>query len=315
VATPLRLDGLLAKIESTYGTDPTPVAATDGVRVSERVWSTIAIEHVFLGQRNAAAGSLSPIAPAARKGRKVTMEIAWEARGTGAAYSASVLPEADPLFRACGTARTDDFTAGSEIITYAQADTGLESCTIYAYAGNKLFKVVGCRGSIRWPVEVGGLGIIRFSMEGILTAAPTEVALPSVTYDAVIPPPAVGMSLTVAAWSPDVLSAEFDQAATIARIDSANAADGIVSFDISEVTPVYNLSAKAPAISTYDPYTIMQAATAQTISQTLGSVQYNRMKLDVTSAAYLQSIAHSDQDGFAGIDLVYALTSFALKFD
>ena len=32
MAEPLRIQGLLAKEEGTYGTDPTPAADTDGVR-------------------------------------------------------------------------------------------------------------------------------------------------------------------------------------------------------------------------------------------------------------------------------------------
>ena len=314
MATPLKLDGLLAKIESTYGTDAAPVVGTDGVRVSERIWSLITIEHAFINRREAVGGGLLGVAPAARTGRIATMEIAIDLRGAGAAYSSSVLPEMDALLRACSLARTDDFTASSENVIYNQADSAHDSVTIWAYAGTKLIKIVGCRGSVRWPIEAGLFGVIRFDMQGIVTAAPTELALPAITYDAAVPPTAVGMALTVAGWSPDVISAEWNQQAEIQQLPSANASDGIVGFEISGVDPIYTISAKLAAIATYDPWAVMKAATLTALSQTLGAVQYNRIKFDVV-AAYLEAIANTDQDSFAGIDLTYQLIDFALTFD
>ncbi len=315
--TPIRLDGLLAEIESTYGTDPTPSASTDGVRVSERLWSTITIEHAFLNRREELAGfGLLPGSPAARNGRMATLEIAWDCRGSGVAYGdPTPVPEASALFRACGMSETIDTTPGSETVTYTHITTGHESCTIYAYAGNKLYNVNGCRGTMRWPLTAGEFGIMRFTMQGIVTSDPTEVALPAVTYDTPISPTAVGASLAIASWSPDVLTAEFDQVANVVRIDSANASDGIVSFDIAAMNPTIAVSAKLPALTDYNPYENMQNSTANNIVWTLGSTQYNRVDMSVTSAAYLEAIAHSDQDGFAGVDLTYQLTDFDIVFD
>lgn len=316
MSVPLRLDGLLAKVETVEGTDAAPVVGTDGVRVSERIWSTMGIEHTFPNRRTSSSGSILPIAPTARTGRKVNMEIAWDARGTGAAYSSSVLPEADPLLQSCGLARTDDFTGGSENVIYSQADTGHKSCTIWAYSGTKLFKFVGCRGSVRWPIEAGAFGIIRFSMQGIVTAAPTEVANPTITsYDTTIPPTAIGLSESIASWTPDLVSAEFNQNANVVQVPSANAADGIAGFEISEVDPQYTASAKIDTIATFDPWAVMKAATASTLDRTLGTAQYNRLKFDVTSGAYLESITNSDQDSFAGIDMIFQLVSFSITFD
>jgi len=315
MAVPLRLAGLLAKIEPTPGTDSLPVVGTDGVRVSEHIWPSTLTEHTFLNLRSSASGSILPEAPAPRTGRVVTLNILWDARGAGAAYSASVLPEADALFRSCSLARTDDFTPSSENVIYNQANTGHEFCTIYAYAGTKLFKIVGCQGSVSWPIAAGAFGTIRFEMEGLLTAAPTEVANPSITLDATVPPTAVGLSESIGSWTPDLVSAEFNQNATVVQLPSANAADGIAGFAISEVNPQYTASAKVPTISEFDLWAVMKAATASTLDRTLGTVQFNRIKFDVTSGAYLESIANSDQDSFAGVDLVFQLVSFSISFD
>lgn len=314
--TPIRLDGLLAKIEGTYGVDSVPVVGTDGVRVSERVWSSLRMEYAFPNERTeVATGGLGPAPPAGARGRIVTLEIAWEGRGAGAAYSASVLPEADPLLRACGMSRADDFTGGLEKVTYSRADTSHASCTIYAYAGGLLFKIVGCRGNVRWPINAGQIGVMRFAMQGILVADPATTALPAITYDAVLPPPAVSMGLAISSWTPDVVTGEFNQASQISRLDSGNAAEGVGEFAIAHMQETaFNLTARSVPLATYDPYTVRKNSTPQTVDLTLGSAQYNRVKLDVNDAR-LRTIEHPEDQGFTAWDLSYFLLDFAVIFD
>ena len=59
----------------------------------------------------------------------------------------------------------------------------------------------------------------------------------------------------------------------------------------------------------------MQDVTARSIDWTLGDTQYNRLKLAVSSAAYLEDVNHVDQEEFAGWDLMYQLTSWSLIWD
>ncbi len=47
----------------------------------------------------------------------------------------------------------------------------------------------------------------------------------------------------------------------------------------------------------------------------MGSTQYNRIKMDAPSAAYVEDPSHTDQDSFAGLDLLYQLTDFDILFD
>ncbi|HEX7050175.1 MAG TPA: hypothetical protein VF188_08250 [Longimicrobiales bacterium] len=312
---PIRLDGLLAKVETTYGEDAAPSPATDAVRVSERVWSSITLEYAFPGRRDdAASGSLIPLGPVPRKGRIVTVNIAWEARGAGAAYSASVKPEASALLRACGLEETLDATAGSEAYTYAPADEGHESCTIYAYAGGNLYKIVGCRGTVTWPVEVGAVAIIRFQMQGLLVEDPVAASLPAITYQAQLPPVAAGMVLTVGSWTPaKVFNAEFAEGAEIQRIDDATADDAVREFAITQILPSYRLQAYAADLGTYNPYAQSQAAAAVAIQQTLGTQQYNKVALD-TSEAYVEAIAHTEQNQFTAWDLTYQVRDFTIAF-
>src|SRR5207247_8756266 len=101
-----------------------------------------------------------------------------------------------PLIRACSMAEALDTTGGSEKLTYTHADTAHDSCTIYAYSGGYVFKVVGCRGVWSWPINVGVLTTLRFRMQGMLTTAPTAAAIPTATYSTPSPLAAVALALT-----------------------------------------------------------------------------------------------------------------------
>lgn len=309
---PIRLDGLLAKIESVYGTDSVPVVGTDAVRVNQRLWPQLQENYVWRNRRDDAAnGSLVPLPPAAARGRIIGLDFLWELKGsrTGGAYSAGNKIEASPLLRACESSETLVTTGGSESLTYAHVDTNHESCSIYAYAGGYLYKAVGCRGVWSWPVNVGVLTNLRFQMQGILTSK-TVAALPGgFTY--ATPSPLAGVNLAMSiggVWTPDVLTAEFlAQGSTpLQRFDSANAADGVQSFDIGEtIQPTFRISAKA-VTSGYDPSVDLNAnpTTVRTLTMQYNTVQYDKAKL--TSNLYITDpIRNTNQNGFAGWDLEY----------
>ena len=317
--TPLILDAMIAKVESTYGTDPTPTLADDAIRIAERIWtSSMRPEYAFPNTReDVASGSLIQPKPGTPAGRIVNMELAVDLIGAGAAYSSStpVRPPVDPLLISCGLARTHDDTPSSEKVTYAPASTGHGSCTIWGYAGNKLVKVVGCRGNVRWPVDAGQLGPMRFSMQGMVSSI-TEVALGAATYNASLPQPAVAMGIALGGWAtPDSPSGEFNLGAEVVRLDDANGADGIHSFAISRFLPTCRLSARAGALATYDPYAMAAARTLETIDWQLGATQYNRAKLDVNEAYIIQPPDHSDDGGMAAWDIDFQVTQLALVFD
>jgi len=319
--TPIRpLDGLLAKIEGTYAVDAVPVVGTDAVKLSERLWNLISIDYAWKNRRDGVHnGSLVPPPPAVPRGRIVTLDFGWELKGSrsGGAYAAGNKIEAAPLIRSCCTSETLVTTGGSESLTYAHADTSHDSCTIYAYAANELYKIVGCRGVLSWPINVGVLTTLRFRMQGLLLADPATLTYPGgFTYATPSPLAGVALAMTVGAWTPDVVTASFDQAATLARLDSANATDGVQSFDNGETTqPMFHLSAKMVPNATYDPDADYKARTPRALSLVYNTgVQYNRAKL--TTNLYVDNVRHADQNGFAGWDIDYLSdASWALLFN
>lgn len=319
MATPLRLHALAAKKESSYGTDPTPTATDNAVRVNGPLWSTLQVTHQYANLReDAASGGITPVRPGTPKGRIVNLEIAWEAKGGGSAYAASTDIEADPLFQACGYSVAVDTTENAEKVTYTPADTGHASCTIYAWAGGDLYKIVGCRGNLRWPVSAGENGVIFFSMTGMLVANPAAAALPSATYNASLPPAAVGMSFTIDAgssYTPDLLSCEFNLGNVVEVIADGNATDGIHGIEIPERDPVFTCTIRKDALTSYNPWSLHAAGTSHTIDQTLGGTQYNRLKLDVDESYLGAAPGHVDYQNFAGFSLDLRVKDHVLIFD
>src|SRR5260221_8264683 len=170
---PIRLDGLLAKIEGPYGTASVPVVGTDAVRVTDRLWPQLQETYAWRNRRDGvASSSLIPPPPGVPRGRVIALDFGWELKGSrsGGAYSAGNKIEASPILQACECSEALVTTGGSESLTYAHADTAHSSCTIYAYAGGYLYKIVGCRGVWSWPITVGVLTSLRFQMQGILAS-------------------------------------------------------------------------------------------------------------------------------------------------
>jgi len=323
--TPIRLDGVLAKIEGTYATDSVPVVGTDTVRIVDRLWPQLQERFAWPNERTAvASGSLIPPIPGVAKGRYCTIDFGWEIKGSrsGGAYSAGNKIEASPLLQACVCSEALVTTGGSESLTYQHADTNHSSCTIYAYAGGYLYKLVGCRGTWHWPINVGVHGVLMFHLEGIL-ASKTVAAYPGgFVYATPGPVPGVAMALSVGGvWTPDVVTADFLAQGTtsVQRLDSGNAADGIQSFDIGDtVQPLFKIQAKA-VIAAYDPSADLVAnpRTVRTLALVYNTaVQYDRAKLNVTNMYITDPIRNLNQSGFAAWDLTYLCdASWALKFD
>lgn len=296
---PMRLDGMTAKIEATYGTDSVPAVATDALRV-ERLWSSVRIIENWPNKRSdVASGSALPTKPGIPRGRYVEASIAWECRGAGS----DLVIEAAPILRAAGWAEVD----GVSKFDYTLASSAHDSASCYFYAGDLLIKAVGCRASLRWGLTPGQIHKWRFLIRGRLGAEPATTVLPaSFGYDTTAALSGVGLTVTVGAWSPAIIAAEFDQGTEPILSEDANQTDGLGEFDWAEPEPFLTLTARKPALATYDPYADALARTTRAINATLGSTQFNRLKLSLPET-YVETPAPADSQGFVNHQLRYNL--------
>ncbi len=158
---------LLAKVETTPGTDIVPVAGSNAMQAQLTNVQPLRAETT---QRNltrpyfGASGTLTV-------GTSSLIEFEVELASSGAAGTA---PAFKDLLLACATAET--LSAGVSA-TYAPVTSPLKTVTIYYYLDGILHKFIGCKGSATLNVQAKGIPTISFSFQGTYTA-PTDTALP-----------------------------------------------------------------------------------------------------------------------------------------
>tara|TARA_R100001509_G_scaffold14304_3_gene7303 strand:- start:7923 stop:8858 length:936 start_codon:yes stop_codon:yes gene_type:complete len=162
---------LLAKIESSYGTDPTPTNAANAIVVRSLEITPFQSDVV---ERELVRGYMGNYQTLHANQRvEVTFEV--EMAGSGTAGTA---PAYGPLLKACGNSQT---IVSSTSVTYAPVSSGFDSATLYFFQDGVQQKVTGARGSFSISAEVGAIPTISFTMVGLFNA-PTDVANATPTY-------------------------------------------------------------------------------------------------------------------------------------
>ena len=161
---------LLAKIETTYGTDPTP-AATDAVLVSSLDVQPLQLE---LKDRDLILGYLGNSEMVVGQ-RLVSVSFDVEIAGSGTAGTA---PKWSALMQACGFSETIVATTS---VTYAPISSAFKGVTLYFFADGVRHKVTGCRGSWNMSLQTGEIPKISFSFTGLFNAV-TDETQPSPTF-------------------------------------------------------------------------------------------------------------------------------------
>lgn len=176
---------ILAKIETTYGTDPTPTGTTNAILVRNMTVTPLSAEVVSRDLVRPYLGASEQLIAS----KHVEIEFEVEIAGSGTAGTA---PKYGPLLRACGLAET--ISAGVNV-TYDPVSTGFESVTIYHNVDGVLHKLTGCRGNVEFTFTAAQIPVMKFRMVGIYNA-PSDAALPTVDYSGFQTPLACNTSNT-----------------------------------------------------------------------------------------------------------------------
>ncbi len=167
---------LLAKVESTYGSDPTH-AATDARLVHD-------FDISYESERYARSVMSPTFTPtrASVIGRKSVRLTFWEyMRGNASEYDGTEVPSYDPFLRACGFSSTYA-GGGANTQTYAPIATGFESVAIEVEIDGVVAVVLGCRGNVRMVFTPGEPARFEYEFFGLYTA-PADRALSTPDYD------------------------------------------------------------------------------------------------------------------------------------
>jgi hypothetical protein len=263
---------ILAKIESTYGTDPTPVAASDAILCSKPTFKLVGARR----ERDVVLpyyGKLAPI----NVGEGLQLSFAVELRGAGA------LPDTPPrigaLIRACNFTETIDSTGGSESTIYApnSAEAG-EGVTIYFYKDAVLHKALGCVGTFKISAKVNEVAKFDFEFTGLYAGThASDDTFPTPTFgDSVIPPILRSASFSIHSYSAIIDALEIDIANAIAKRSDANVATGIYRYFIGGRDIKGSCDPEAVVLSTFNPWSLFEGSTSGALSVTIGDTSQNR---------------------------------------
>ena len=161
---------ILIEAESSYGTDPTP-AATDVVLVTDLSITPQSSDVVNRDVVRPYLGSSQQLLANTRVECTFSVEFA----GSGTAGTA---PRYGSALKACGLSET---VASGTSVTYEPISANFSSVTIHYNVDGVRHIVTGCRGNVALTAEVGAIPTLDFTFTGIYNA-PTDTALPSVTY-------------------------------------------------------------------------------------------------------------------------------------
>ena len=290
---------LLLKIESTYGTDAAPVAATDAVQ-----GSNFRIEPLRGGRaaRNLERTTLGNQARfLINKNVAVTFEV--EIAGGGAA---GTVPAYGPALRACAMAETNTPAVDTQYDPISDRST-MESVTIHFNLDGTLHALLGARGSVSMSLAPedgdGAVPKFAFSMVGLFVA-PSAVALGTPTLTAWKDPIPVSNTNT-----PTFALHGFSGIMERFGIDLANQVAprllvGQEEIIIGDRAPAGSVSIQAPALATKDFFAIASAdpPTLGALQIVHGTVAGNIVQIDAPKVE-LANPTYTDSQGDAMLDM------------
>lgn len=283
-------DVVLAKTETTYGTDPTPTAGSNGLLVRP---VSLAPEGLRMNDRGAVRASLGMLQKVFGQ-RLARLSFECEVKGSGTAGTA---PEIGPLLRACGM---DETVVAVTSVTYQPVSSSHESITLWYYeGGRKLHKLNGCRGNVTFVVEAGGLMIAQFNFVGHYVE-PTDASQPSPTINATVPRAALSMAISINGITAIVArSWQWMLNNTIATPPSIAAADGYGEVIITERDVTGEVLIESELDSVLDLEALLSAGTRFAFaSGVLGSAAGNRVQITTpASSTYVTDQQHQDGEG------------------
>jgi len=294
---------LLAKLETTKGTDPTPTPSANAIRcVSFNITPTIpAVD------RPAVKQSMGNLPHLIDPDGSCSVEIVAELKGSGTAGTA---PDLGPLFLA---ARTTETIVASTSVTYNPSTATEKSVTLYLYKDGLLWKVTGAVGTFTLNAEQGSALTGAFTLQGKY-AAPTAVADPSgASFDSTQP---------VVFSSADVINdGAVIKVGAIALDAGSNVAEHRVTgdhqFTVTDRAPTLNLT--KDSVATAAEWTALTAGTDVSFSATLGATAGNIIAV-TAPAARRQTVAYGEREERDTLDVTYGLfesstdDQFAVKF-
>lgn len=305
-----RVQLFLVKSEVTYGTDPTPTKVVNAIKSREGLVATPVVQNVE--SENVTATFSPEEARSIIPTNTVDLELELTTHGDCGVGDVANPMRIDPILQACGLIPT--YTAESVPaanngdITYKPSTTAPKSCTIWGYKDGMLHKTNGVLGTLSVDFEPGKLAVLKAALKG-LHVAPTDVATPTdATYDEVLAPICVNMSLAWGPYTPIVRKATLTLNNETPDRGDLNAANGSAGTFIAARKPQLTVLVEAPLEAGHPFYGDLAAGTVRNVHFTLsgtaaGDILFTMPKLQ------LKDIKPSNENGA----VMYELTGTACR--
>lgn len=290
---------ILAKIESTYGTDSTPLGA-NAVLIRNLEVTPLQADTVNRELITPWLGTSQQLLAQTRV--ELTFEV--ELAGSGTAGTA---PAYGPILKSCALSET---IVTSTSVTYAPRSdfpTSGSSCTIYFHNDGIRHKVTGCRGTFTLNTEVGQIPYISFTMTGVYNA-PTDETLPTPTYGNQAPPLVFKhtntASFSIFSYSGCLQSLEFEMGNEVLYRELVGCTKEVL---VVNREPSGTVMIEAPAIATKDFFSIALGSSTGSITFTHGTTAGNIVTFTAAQSD-LGAPTYADQDGVQMLELPFIAT-------
>ena len=284
---------LLAKIESTYGTDAT-ADGSNAILTSELAISPYQGNVVSRNLDRLVLGNEEQI----NTGPNVEVTFNVELAGAGAAGDT---PAFDPILRACGFAATVD--AGVSV-AYAPISTAFPSCTLVFVHDGDEHVILGALGTVSFNLSRGGLPRMQFRFVGLYQTPTTAGAYTVDTSGFVVPVPVTKANTPTYTLGGTALRAEslnIDMANNVVYRNVVNQE----SVMITDRAPTGTLVIEADEIATKNWYSDIEShagATTQALQIVHGTAAGNICQIDAPNTQ-LSSISKQDSDGLEALSM------------
>jgi len=284
---------ILAKTESTYGTDSVP-AGTDAVLVRSLEVTPLESDSVTRDLIRPYYGNSEVLLANTRVRCSFEVELA----GSGTAGTA---PKYDALLKACAMSAT---IVASTSVTYAPVSASFSSVTIVYNLDGVQHKLTGARGTVSMNCQLGQIPVLQFEMTGIYNA-PTDTAAPAVTYSNQATPLIFKEGNTSAfqffSYAGCLSSVSFNLANEIVYRELIGCTKQVL---ITDRKPAGDVVIEAPTIATKDYFTAALGSTTGNLTFLHGTTAGNRVTFTAGQTDIGQP-TYGDQDGIATLNLPY----------
>jgi hypothetical protein len=262
---------ILAKIETTYGTDPVPTGAANAMVVRNLSLSPLQATRVsrdivrdYLGNSEQLVGSQS-------------IELSFEVEIAGAG-SAGTAPKYSPLLRACGLSETVN---ASVSVVYQPVSAAFEGATLYYNLNGRRHKLTGARGSVSMKLAIDQLPVFAFKFVGQYNL-PADAAEASVAYTGWQVPAIVTntntTSLSFHGYSGALMSdLSIDLANDVQFRPVVGAASAVL---ITNRSPAGSITLDSDLVASWDPWSRISAGTLSSLSIVQGTIAGNKVQID-----------------------------------